>query len=215
MSYNGLGIEFDYKQIKNNIAYSIKNARTTAGYIVHQKYAKTLLNNYLYGLQQLIETEDINNFAIDMYWNSLQNTQNLFYAMMPCIGTQLYGFSSIELKQCDYVQCNTCIILIDFDLNINNSPFFCINYNYIDDKTITNIKNKYPKIKYLFRITEHFFNKLNWNNIYDIYKNIIYKNMTKQFNHPYFIFSFIDNKLVINEITSINDFDDVFCMILN
>ena len=215
MSYNGLGIEINYEQIKNNIAYSIKNARTTAGYIVHRQYAKILLNNFLSGLQQLIETENKHNFAIDMYWNILQNTENKFYAMMPCIGTQLSGYSSIELKENDYVQCNTCIILIDFNININSSPFFCLNYNYIDDKTIKIIKNKYPKIKYLFRITEDLFNKLNWNNIYDIYKNIIYKNMTKQYNNPYFKLDITNNNLTINEIISINDYDDTFFMILN
>jgi GR25 family glycosyltransferase involved in LPS biosynthesis len=214
MSYNGLGIVINYEQIKNNIAYSIKNARTTAGYIVHRQYAKILLNNYLSGLQQLIETEDKTKYAIDMYWNILQNTENKFYAIMPCIGTQLAGYSSIELKDSDYVQCNTCIILTDFDINNNKSPFFCLKYNYIDEKIIKNIKYKYPKIKYLLRITEDFFNKLNWKIIYDIYKNIIYTNMKKNYNNPYFKLSVNNNTFYIDECKSLH-YDTTFIMILN
>ena len=211
MSYNGLGIDVDFEQVKNNIAYSINSARTTAGYVVHKKFAKILLNNYLNGVQQLIETEDKPKYAIDMYWNILQNN---FYAIMPCIGTQLSGFSSIELKNNDYVQCNTCIILTDNERDDTKSPFYCLNYNYINDKTIKNIKYKYPKIKYLFRITDYDFNKLNWKIIYDIYKNIVYKNMTNQYKNPYFKLSIDNNNLNIVECVSLN-YNDTFFLILN
>jgi len=208
MTYNGLGIDIDFSTIKNNIA-SITNGRTTAGYIVCKQYAKILLNNFLYGLQQLIDTEDKPNYAIDMYWNILQNTTNKFYAMIPCIGTQVAGYSSIELKNNDYVQCNTCIVLTDFD-NIN-SPFFCLKYNCVNDKTIKNIKCKYPKIKYLLKITEKLFNKLNWKIIYDIYKNIVYKNMTKTYKNVYFK---ISDDINIIECMSVQ-YDTSFFMILN
>jgi hypothetical protein len=213
LSYNNLGIEFNH--INNNIAYIIKNARTTAGYIVNHKYAKILLNNYLQGLQYLIDTENKKQFAIDIYWNLLQNTENKFYAMMPCIGTQMAGYSNIELTYTDYIQCNTCIILVDFHLDKKKSPFYCLNYNNINFNTINIIKNKYPKIKYLFRFTEKIFLNLDWNIIFNIYKKFIYKIMKNQNSYSYFILSFLNNDIFFNEIIKITDFDMSFCCVLN
>jgi GR25 family glycosyltransferase involved in LPS biosynthesis len=209
MSYNGLNININYNNIFNNIAI-IQNGLTTAGYIVHQKFARFLLNNFSNGLQQLIKTVN-NTYAIDMYWRSLQTSHNKFYAMMPCIGTQLNSYSSIELKQVDYVQCNTCIILTDFYINNNNSPFFCLNYNNIDENTIINIKNTYPKIKYLLKITKFDFNKLNWINIYNLYKFFITKFVITK---NYFNYYKISNYDIINTNT-INYNNNSFFIILN
>ena len=213
MSYNGLGLEIDVNTIKNNVCKSINKGRTTAGYIVHKKFAKTLLDNYLSGVQQLIETGDKQLYAIDMFWFSLQNQENKFYVMMPCIGTQLSGYSSIEQQNRDYVQCNTCIILTDYDIN-KDIPFLNLKYNYIDDKTIKNIKNKYKHIKYLMRLTEELGRKLDWQIINNIYKDVVYKNMTKQFKFPHFNITINNFMLNISEIEKI-DYDDNFIVILN
>jgi len=209
MSYNGVDININYHTICNNRAI-INKGLTTAGYIVHKKFSRFLLNNFLNGLHELIKTENKNNYTIDIYWKSLQTPQNKFYAMMPCIGTQFANYSSIELKHIDYYHCNTCIILTDFDININNSPFFCIKYNNINEDTIINIKNKYPKIKYLFRITEQSFNKLNWNNIYNIYKMIVSRHIFNVNTTNYF-------KIIDKNIINIDniDYNDTFYMILN
>jgi GR25 family glycosyltransferase involved in LPS biosynthesis len=214
MSYNGLGIEFDYMTIYDNLAHSMKNARTTAGYIIHKKFGQILLNNFLSGLTNLIDTEDKTKYAIDMYWHSLQNHENKFYAMMPCIGTQISGYSTIEHKNIDYVQCNTCILLTDFEINDKKNPFYYLKYNYINENTIKNIKKKYPNINYLFRITNDLIQKINWNIIYDIYKNIVHKNMLKQFKNPYFKLSIDNNNLNIVECVSLN-YNDTFFVILN
>jgi hypothetical protein len=211
MTYNGSLININFSTITNNIA-SITNGLTTAGYIVHKKFSKFLLNNFSNGLNELIKTENKQKYKIDVYWFMLQKIQNKFYAMMPCIGTQLSGYSTIELQNVDYIQCNTCIILTDFDLNINKSPFFCLKYNYINEDTIINIKNKYPKINCLFRITNNFFNKTNWKYIYDIYINMI----KHKYSYKYFKISDI-NIESINNIEDINnvDYDNTFFMILN
>ena len=210
MSYNGLVININYSTIKNNIA-SISNGLTTSGYIVHRKFARFLLNNFSNGLHKLIETENKQKYSIDVFWFPLQKLHNKFYAMMPCIGTQLSGFSSILLKEStDFLQCNTCIILVDFYVNNKNSPFYIIHDNNIGENTIINIQNKYPKIKFLFRITEHFFNKTNWKNIYDIYINITINKYLFDPN-PSKYFKVSDNIECVNNV----DYNDSFFMILN
>ena len=77
MTYNGFNININYLSISNNKAI-VQNGLTTAGYIVHQKFAFFLLNNFLNGLHQLNETNDISKYTIDMYWNILQNNNNKF-----------------------------------------------------------------------------------------------------------------------------------------
>ena len=208
MSYNGLVININYAKIHNNIA-PISKGLTLAGYIVHRKFARFLLNNFSNGLLQLIRTED-KSYAIDVFWWSLQKPQHKFYAMMPSVGTQIAGYSSIELTaSIGFLLCNTCIILTDFYVNNKNSPFYIIQCNNIDESIIINIQNKYPKIKFLFRITEHYFNKTNWKNIYDIYTQIINKNFFE--SNPFKYFKVSDNIDGINNV----DYNDTFFMILN
>jgi len=50
----------------------VLNARTTLAYIVNCKYYNTLIDNFEEGVQQLIKTKMHWIYAIDVYWNQLQ-----------------------------------------------------------------------------------------------------------------------------------------------
>ena len=78
LTTNDLCIKINFNKIHQNIG-SITNGFTTAGYIVHKKFANFLLNNFLCGIQQLIDTNNTQKYAIDVYWFSLQKYENKFF----------------------------------------------------------------------------------------------------------------------------------------
>jgi GR25 family glycosyltransferase involved in LPS biosynthesis len=208
LTYNNIKIDINFFALSNNRSY-INNGLTTCGYVVHKKFAKFLLYNFITGLNYLTKTLN-NKYALDLFWFSLQTQQNKFFGIMPCIGKQKSFFSSILLKNVDYKECNTCIFITDFDLNTYNSPFFCLKFDNIDENTIIDIKNKYPKIIFLSKFTKNDFDKLNWSNIYNLYKFVII-NVLNSNNSPFF-------KLFNNKILNVDIVDycnDSFFMYLH
>ena len=194
ISYNGLGIDLNINTINNGVANMV-NGRTTAGYIVHKKFANKLLNNYIEGLTELMSTFDKTKYAIDMYWMKLQTKDNLFLASIPCLGTQYTSYSDIEQKVSEYIQCNTCIILLSVKkelynpTNFNNSPF--IHYHTIPaniEFSILILKQKYPFIKYLYKTNNSI---VDFNRLIMLYKRIQYLNLISKCNY----YNIINNEI--------------------
>lgn len=90
-----------YNRICDNYI-RIFNCQTTTGYIVNAQYYDTLIQNFKEGVAKLMK--DLNNkreYAIDMYWKSLQQTDNWFM-IIPLTVTQCDGFSDIEQRDVNY-----------------------------------------------------------------------------------------------------------------
>lgn len=77
------------------------NCKSTVGYIVNSKYYKTLLENFKEGLQKLEQTQNYDLFAIDSYWQSLQQRDNWFI-LSPCLVYQKPDYSDICKMYLDY-----------------------------------------------------------------------------------------------------------------
>jgi GR25 family glycosyltransferase involved in LPS biosynthesis len=219
LSYNALGIEYNYDTIKNNMCL-FKNGITTAGYLVNKDFAKILLNNFLEGMQKLMETGQKRLYAIDMYWLNLQTEENKFYACVPCLGCQMNSFSNVENVTKEYIQCNTCIILLDNSIDKNNqllkkSPFKCLHYDNINNETINKITKLYPNVKFLFRLNNMIFNLLKWIDICNIYKQMIYQNLAEHNVNKILEINMIDNHLHTKNITKSNkNYQKSFMMLL-
>lgn len=86
----------------NSETYKLHSAKTTTGYLVNNHYMQTLLSNFEEGLSYLIKDYSIFfDYALDAYWNRLQQKDNWFIVQPPLI-YQLPGFSNIENKIVDY-----------------------------------------------------------------------------------------------------------------
>ena len=81
------------------------NTQTTTAYIVKKHYYDTLIKNYKDGVKELMKdpTNKIhkNNYAIDMYWKSLQ-IKDKWYVLTPLTVTQLEDYSDIECLRVNY-----------------------------------------------------------------------------------------------------------------
>jgi glycosyl transferase family 25 len=78
--------------------------RCALGYIVKSHYYDTLIENIKEGVQHLMREPHMHvKFAVDMYWNSLQQKDNWFL-IVPLSVTQLPGYSDIEKKNTDYTR---------------------------------------------------------------------------------------------------------------
>jgi len=78
--------------------------QTTSGYIVHNRFYDTLIQNFKEGLAQLIPTGEHWNYAIDQYWKRLQPVSEWF-CMNLRIGRQRPGFSDISEVFVSYPDC--------------------------------------------------------------------------------------------------------------
>ena len=86
----------------NSENYKVDTASTTTGYLVNKHYMQTLLSNFKEGLeQQLLIEYRCGSFAIDVYWRSLQKTDNWFIVQPPLI-YQTPSYSDIENYTVDY-----------------------------------------------------------------------------------------------------------------
>ena len=74
--------------------------QTTMAYICKQEYYDTLIANYREGLEKLAAGGHYTQFALDIYWKSLQSSGWVF--AYPPLGRQKPGFSDIEKKDVDY-----------------------------------------------------------------------------------------------------------------
>jgi len=78
--------------------YCIKvgNNQTTTGYIVKQHYYDTLILNFSQSAAKLmIEPQNKRQYAIDMYWKSLQRSDK-WYMIIPATVVQYDDYSDIE-----------------------------------------------------------------------------------------------------------------------
>lgn len=88
--------------IINECAVKISRCLTTTGYLVNRKYYDTLINNYRNGIQFFLQYTNLpSKFAIDTYWNSLQQRDN-WYLVYPLTVTQQVSFSDIENRMVNY-----------------------------------------------------------------------------------------------------------------
>jgi len=70
------------------------NAQTSSGYMLHRKFASTLLENFKESSTQLINGRPYETYALDQYWKRLQHLN--WYICNPKIGYQMESFSDIE-----------------------------------------------------------------------------------------------------------------------
>lgn len=85
----------------NDFLRQCLNAQTTSGYMVHKKFANTLLDNYTEGLNLLVNSRQ-SSYCIDRYWKRLQKPKNNWFIFMPKCGRQMLSFSDIEQKKTNY-----------------------------------------------------------------------------------------------------------------
>ena len=78
------------------------DVQTASGYIVHNRFYDTLIQNLKEGLEQLIPTGRHWDFANDQYWKRLQPDSEWFCLNLR-IGKQRPGFSDLA---CDFVEYN-------------------------------------------------------------------------------------------------------------
>jgi len=74
--------------------YKMHRGHTTTSYLVNSHYYETLLANYKYGLKMLLETGLCRIYAIDRFWQHLQNKDN-WYCIIPCLMYQTPSMSDI------------------------------------------------------------------------------------------------------------------------
>lgn len=74
---------------------------TTSGYIVNNKMYDRLLDNFRFGLEKFIETNNYREYALDKYWSILQKSSK-WYMCNPSIGYQRASYSDIEKSIIDY-----------------------------------------------------------------------------------------------------------------
>jgi len=85
------------KRIKESSEFvEVIEALSTAGYLVHKKYARTLIQSAQKSLTKKVE-------PIDMGFVYLQRNRNpVWYCAYPLFGRQMPGYSDIEKKETNY-----------------------------------------------------------------------------------------------------------------
>ena len=81
--------------------FKLHHCQTTTGYLVNKHYYSTLLQNFKEGLDQLQKTNNKPLYAIDMYWQRLQQRDN-WYVVIPSLFIQRPSYSDIEQKDVNY-----------------------------------------------------------------------------------------------------------------
>ena len=104
------GISYDmlllsYKLVEgeqhNPQLYRVKDAISTAGYIINCYFFDTLIELWENHLQPLIQTHNNLLHAIDRSWTTLMPT-SLWYGFVNHVGKQRAGYSDILTKHVDY-----------------------------------------------------------------------------------------------------------------
>ena len=86
----------------SDFAVRVFDIQTTTGYIVSAHYYDTLITNFKDGLGKLIrEPYRKKEFAVDMYWKTLQKSGNWFFLIPPSV-IQYSDYSDIEGKVTNY-----------------------------------------------------------------------------------------------------------------
>lgn len=98
-SYNVICLNANIiKQIEYNQYFNrLIESQTTSAYLVNNNYYLKLLNNFKEGLLLFQKHKDKYNYAIDIYWKSLQLIDSWF-AFKKKIGYQYKNYSDIEKR---------------------------------------------------------------------------------------------------------------------
>ena len=89
-----------YEKI-DDYCLKIINCQTTTGYIVKKHYYQRLLDNFKTGANKLLTTGSKKEYAIDIFWKSLQKMHK-WYLLYPLTVTQYENYSDIEGKNTNY-----------------------------------------------------------------------------------------------------------------
>lgn len=80
----------------------ITNVQSTVGYIVKKSFYDTMIANYREGVAQLMKNPtNKRQFAIDMYWKTLQSSGRWFM-LTPLTITQCESYSDVEQRNTNY-----------------------------------------------------------------------------------------------------------------
>jgi len=86
----------------DDTAIKVLNCQTTTGYLVKADYYDVLMNNIRQGLSLFLQNpQDVNKYAIDKFWQTLQKTDK-WYLVIPLTVVQREGFSDIEKKTTNF-----------------------------------------------------------------------------------------------------------------
>jgi len=88
-------------KMTSNHFYEIVNNQTATGYIIKKSFIPILISTFEKSVEGLLKKQNPDNYAIDQYWKSLQNT-NHFYYFKNVFAGQLPGYSTIEKRMVDY-----------------------------------------------------------------------------------------------------------------
>jgi hypothetical protein len=81
--------------------YKLQSGLTTTAYLINSDYYQTCLDTMKEGAAKLLETNLVQQYAVDVYWRRLQAKDN-WYCIMPALMIQKDGYSDIENKQIHY-----------------------------------------------------------------------------------------------------------------
>lgn len=91
----------EYKVLNDNCV-QISKCQTTTGYLVKSHYYDKLIKNIYDGINLLCKnTNNMELYAIDRYWNLLQKSDK-WYLLTPLSVTQKQDYSNIECKLINY-----------------------------------------------------------------------------------------------------------------
>lgn len=79
----------------------LKEAQTTAGYLVNSAFLPALLDNVSRGIELLEQNTSQGDYCIDQYWKRLQEQSN-WYTFTPVLAHQRDGYSDIEKRNVSY-----------------------------------------------------------------------------------------------------------------
>jgi hypothetical protein len=104
LSYDIVMLAYNHRgklESNTHIVSKINNAKTTAGYLVHNKVYDELIDNYQAGVNKLIETTKCSLWAIDVNWQHLLKNKE-WYLFNERMGKQRKSYSDIEKRVVNY-----------------------------------------------------------------------------------------------------------------
>jgi len=101
LSFNHNKLDYNDTDIlyKKKVLYS----QTASSYIIKRHYLRTLLDNMMEGLYDMVKNGKKFENAIDIYWTRLMPLDK-WYTIYPALGYQYANYSDIE-KRCVYYGC--------------------------------------------------------------------------------------------------------------
>lgn len=79
----------------------LNNGQAASSYLVSNHYYEKIIENYIQGVDSLLETKDPSKYALDQNWKKLQLKDN-WYVVNPALAIQKPSYSYIEKKEVNY-----------------------------------------------------------------------------------------------------------------